>query len=48
VIQFDDRTKEKLFMLFVCTPLALSFIYKIPKMVETWNRTKSEITNDEK
>jgi len=29
VIQFDDRTKEKLFMLFVCTLLALSFIYKM-------------------
>ena len=46
MIPFDDRTKEKLFMLFVCTLLALSFIYKIPKMIETWNRTNSEMQND--
>ena len=32
----DDKTKEKLFLVFIFWLLALSFIFKIPKMVETW------------
>jgi len=32
----DERTKEKLFMLLIMVIVALSFIYKIPKMIETW------------
>ena len=37
LINIDSRVKEKLLIVLVCWLLAISFIYKIPKMIKVWN-----------
>ena len=39
----DEKTKEKLFMLLIMVIVALSFIYKIPKMIEAWEASPATV-----
>jgi hypothetical protein len=42
----DEKTKEKLFMLLIMVMVALSFIYKIPKMIEAWEASTPTIIKE--
>jgi len=42
----DENTKEKLFMLLIMVIVALSFIYKIPKMIEAWKASTIQVVSD--
>jgi len=42
----DEKTKEKLFMLLIMVMVALSFIYKIPKMIEAWEASSPTIIKE--
>jgi hypothetical protein len=42
----DEKTKEKLFMLLIMVMVALSFIYKIPKMIEAWEASTIQLVSD--